>query len=45
LLLGPFGAGGLEARHGDVLLGRQRELMEALFPPMTSDLLTFYLAL
>lgn len=45
LLLGPFGAAGLEARYGDVLLGRQRNLMEALFPPMTSDLLTFYLAL
>ena len=45
LLLGPFGAAGLEARYGDVLLGRQRDLMEALFPPVTSDLLTFYLAL
>ena len=45
LVLGPFGAAGLEARFGDVLLGRQRELMEALFPPVTSDLLTFYLAL
>jgi hypothetical protein len=45
LLLGPFGAAGLETRYGDVLLGRQRDLMEALFPPMTSDLLTFYLAL
>jgi len=45
LVLGPFGAAGLETRHGDVLLGRQRELMEALFPPLTSDLLTFYLAL
>ena len=45
LLLGPFGAAGLEARHGDVLLGRQRQLMEALFPPVTSDLLTFYLPL
>jgi hypothetical protein len=45
LLLGPLGAAGLEARYGDVLLGRQRDLMEALFPPMTSDLLTFYLAL
>jgi predicted N-acetyltransferase YhbS len=44
LVLGPFGAAGLETRHGDVLLGHQRGLMEALFPPMTSDLLTFYLA-
>jgi predicted N-acetyltransferase YhbS len=45
LLLGPLGAAGLEQIHGDVMLGRQRDLMEALFPPMTSDLLTFYLAL
>jgi len=45
LLLGPFGAGGLESRHGDVVLGRQRELMEALFPPVSSDVMTFYLAL
>ncbi len=45
LILGPFGAAGLETRHGDVLLGRQRDLMEVLFPPLTSDLLTFYLAL
>ena len=45
LVLGPFGAAGLEACHADVLLGRQRDLMEALFPPVTSDLLTFYLAL
>lgn len=44
MVLGPFGAAGLEARHGDVLLGRQRDLMEALFPAVTSDLLTFYLA-
>lgn len=45
LLLGPFGAGGLESRQGDVMLGRQRELMEALFPPVSSDVMTFYLAL
>jgi hypothetical protein len=45
MLLGPFGGIGLEARYGDVLLGRQRDLMEALFPPVTSDLLTFYLPL
>jgi predicted N-acetyltransferase YhbS len=44
LILGPFGAAGLETRFGDVMLGRQRELMEALFPPVTSDVLTFYLA-
>jgi hypothetical protein len=45
LVLGPFGAAGLEARFADVMLGRQRELMEALFPPVVSDVLTFYLAL
>jgi hypothetical protein len=44
LLLGPLGALGLERRHPDVLLGRQREAMSVLFPPQRSDLLTFYLA-
>jgi predicted N-acetyltransferase YhbS len=44
LLLGPYGALGLEGREPDCHLGRQRELMAALFPPVTSDLLTFYLA-
>jgi hypothetical protein len=43
LLLGPFGAVGLEARHPDVLLGDVRELMAILFPPVTSDFMTFYL--
>ncbi len=43
LLLGPHGALGLEERQPDCHLGRQRELMAALFPPVTSDLLTFYL--
>lgn len=43
LLFGPYGALGLEERHADVLLGRQRDLMAALFPPIASDLLTFYL--
>jgi hypothetical protein len=42
LLLGPHGAVGLEARLPDCLLGEQRELMAALFPPVTADLLTFY---
>jgi predicted N-acetyltransferase YhbS len=45
LLLGPFGSAGLERRHADVSLGRLRDVMEALFPPVTSDLMTFYLAL
>ncbi len=44
LILGPHGALGLEERAPDCHLGRQRELMAALFPPVTSDLLTFYLA-
>ena len=43
LVLGPQGALGLEAAVPDVYLGRQRELMSALFPPMHADLLTFYL--
>jgi predicted N-acetyltransferase YhbS len=43
LLLGPYGALGLEERLPDCLLGRQRDLMAALFPPVTADLLTFYL--
>lgn len=43
LLFGPHGALGLEARHGDVLLGRQRDVMSVLFPPATADLLTYYL--
>jgi predicted N-acetyltransferase YhbS len=42
LLLGPYGALGLEERLPDCFLGRQRELMAALFPPRTADLLTFY---
>jgi GNAT superfamily N-acetyltransferase len=44
LLLGPYGALGLEERLPDCLLGAQREVMAALFPPMTADLLTFYLS-
>lgn len=43
LLLGAHGAAGLEARLPDCLLGRQRALLTALFPPLTADLLTFYL--
>lgn len=43
LILGPYGALGLEERQPDCHLGSQRELMGALFPPVTSDLLTFYL--
>lgn len=43
LLVGAHGAAGLEQRLPDCLLGRQRELLTALFPPLTADLLTFYL--
>jgi GNAT superfamily N-acetyltransferase len=44
LLLGARGAAGLEELLPDCLLGRQRELMTVLFPPLTADLLTFYLS-
>jgi predicted N-acetyltransferase YhbS len=44
LVLGPYGALGLEQRLPDCHLGDQRELMAALFPPRTADLTTFYLA-
>lgn len=43
LLFGPFGAVGLEERVPDCNLGRQRPLMDALFPPLSADILTFYL--
>ncbi len=43
LVLGPFGATGLEERHPDVLLGNARQLMAVLFPPVTSDFMTFYM--
>jgi hypothetical protein len=45
LLLGPYGAAGLERRHADLMLGRLRDPLEAMFPPVSTDLLTFYLAL
>lgn len=43
LLFGRHGAVGLERRHPDVNLGRRRGLMATLFPPVTADLLTYYL--
>ena len=43
LVMGPDGAAGLEERLPDCWLGRQRAVLSALFPPMTSDVLTFYL--
>lgn len=43
LLFGPHGIAGLAARHADVYPGPNADLMRALFPPVTADLLTFYL--
>jgi len=43
LLFGPDGIGGLAERNPDVYPGRNDELMRTLFPPVTADLLTFYL--
>jgi predicted N-acetyltransferase YhbS len=43
LLLGPHGMHGLTRRRPDVYPGRDPELYEALFPPLTADLLTYYL--
>lgn len=43
LLFGPHGIAGLEERHPDVYAGPNEELMQTLFPPVSADLLTFYL--
>jgi hypothetical protein len=43
LALGPLGVAGLARRRPDVYPGPDRDLYEALFPPLTSDLLTYYL--
>jgi hypothetical protein len=43
LLLGPLGMHGLARRRPDVYPGLDAELYEALFPPQTADLLTYYL--
>lgn len=43
LLFGPHGIAGLTARHPDVYPGPRLDLMTALFPPVSADLLTFYL--
>jgi hypothetical protein len=43
LLVGVHGAVGLEERLPDCNLGQQRALMTSLFPPLSADLLTFYL--
>jgi predicted N-acetyltransferase YhbS len=43
LLLGPHGMHGLTRRRPDVYPGRDAEVYEALFPPLSADLLTYYL--
>lgn len=43
LLLGPHGMDGLKRLRPDVYPGGDAEWYEALFPPLTSDLLMFYL--
>ncbi|MFS8098435.1 GNAT family N-acetyltransferase [Lentzea alba] len=43
LLFGPHGMDGLHRRHSDVYPGPNKDLMFALFPPVSSDLLTLYL--
>ena len=43
LLLGPLGMGGLKRVRPDVYPGGDAEWFEALFPPLSSDLLMFYL--
>lgn len=44
LLFGPHGMAGLTRSHPDVYPGPNVALMRALFPPVRSDLLTFYLS-
>ena len=43
MVIGAHGAAGLEQRLPDCHLGRQREVLTALFPPLTADLVTLYL--
>lgn len=43
LLFGPHGIDGLRRWYSDVYPGPRADLMTRLFPPVTSDLLTFYL--
>jgi len=42
LLFGPLGMNGLARRRPDVSLGPDEELFEALFPPQTADVLSYY---
>ncbi|MFI6321119.1 GNAT family N-acetyltransferase [Nonomuraea sp. NPDC050556] len=43
LLFGPLGIDGLSRIRPDVYPGPDEELFQALFPPLTADLLTYYL--
>jgi predicted N-acetyltransferase YhbS len=43
LLFGPHGMDGLRRWYADVYPGPDVELMNRLFPPVTSDLITFYM--
>ena len=43
LLFGQDGIAGLAERHPDVYCGPNEQLMRVLFPPVSADLLTFYL--
>ena len=43
VLTGPLGIRGLSRQRPDVYPGPNSELFEVLFPPMTADLLTWYL--
>jgi hypothetical protein len=43
LLFGPHGMAGLSQIHPDVYPGPDRELFTCLFPPLSADLLTYYL--
>lgn len=43
LLFGQLGMDGLYRRFPDVYPGREMELFTTLFPPLTADLLTYYL--
>ena len=43
LLFGQRGLAGLTALRPDVYAGAAAPLYEALFPPVTADLLTYYL--
>ena len=41
LLVGADGVEALSARHPDVMLGKQKDILAALFPPLTSDVQTW----